>query len=80
MDQDEAASTNQGLRREAAGGGGGGSRRASAGQVDPRDLAPFLNALDQYNPTVGVVVVMVWWRGWVWVAGEEGRRRKPRAS
>jgi len=42
------------LERERSGGaeGGGGGHAERSHGIDPRELAPFLNALDQYNPTV----------------------------
>lgn len=43
------------LERERVGdtGANGGGHVERSHGIDPRELAPFLNALDQYNPTVG---------------------------
>lgn len=50
-DDDDPTQVLERERSGGAGGGGGGHAERSHG-IDPRELAPFLNALDQYNPTV----------------------------
>ena len=72
MEEDEDDPT-QVLERERSGGGGvgGGGHVERSHGIDPRELAPFLNALDQYNPTVcwvlgegeGVTMMMLMMRG-----------------